>query len=106
MSSIENIVMSRVHRIHALRRVFGPTALKLYGLGVFALGLFSTVSVANVVANTPSAPLASARYLLHALAQTDVLVQVLVLGIMLSAVMLARDLFRTADAPKSSLRHA
>ena len=96
MTAIEHIVLRRVHRIHFLRRVLGATALKAYGLLAFALGLFSSVSVASVYANMAGlgAPTQMGRYLLGALVHTDWLVKLLVFGMFVAAGMLLRDILR------------
>lgn len=99
MTAVEHIVMSRVHRIHLLRRVFNTTAVKAYGLTLLFLGLLSTVSVSSIYANMVGlgAPSQMGQYLLGALLNTDLVVKLLVLGMLASAVMFLRDVLRSVS---------
>ena len=93
MEMLEEKVMRRVRRIHVLRRVFSATACKVYGLMLFTVGLFSTVSIAHVYANMPSimTPTACCKFLLGAVTNTDLAVQCILAGLVVSVVMLLRD---------------
>lgn len=79
------VVMKRVRRIHRLRTIFAPAYCRLYALIALTLALSSVVSVRNVLENLMAVgePLSMMRYILSALLETEVLVQVLFLGISL-----------------------
>jgi len=93
MEMLEEKVMQRVRRIHMLRRVFSATACKVYGLVLLVAGLFSTVSIAHVYANMPSimTPTACCKFLLGAITNTDLVVQLMLFGLVVSVGMLLRD---------------
>lgn len=93
MKTIEQNIMARVKRIYYLRKVFQPTLLKVYGFGVLATVLTSVVSLTNVYANMPplTAPTAFANFFFGALAHTELFVQVLLIGLVVTICMLGRD---------------
>lgn len=93
---MEQKIMNRVKRIYYLRKVINPVALKVYGLAACTATLFSVVSIMNIYANMPSplAPGAFMSFVMNALSHTEGLVQVLIVGIVATALMLGRDLMR------------
>jgi hypothetical protein len=96
MKTLEQKVMARVHRIHILRRICGATACKAYLLVGCSIVLFSAVSVVNVYANMPSftAPTALGNYLMNAFAHTELVVQIMFVGLIVATAMLVRDVLR------------
>ena len=86
--------MGRVHRIHVLRQYVNRTTLKMYGAGVIFGVLMGTVSLTNIYANMPSlaTPANFIDFILRAVVNTDALVQVLVVGLMLVSVLALRDI--------------
>lgn len=107
MKTLEQTVMARVRRAYYMRKLVGPTALKAYGLVVCAFGLFSAVSIVNIVANMPSVttPAAFGSFLLKAVTNTEVVVQLLLVGAVVAAVMLVRDIVRGVGRHTGTLAH-
>ncbi len=93
MSTIEHVVMGRVHRIHAMRRYVNRTTLKMYGVIVMAVALVSTVSVTNVFQNMASLSIFDAfGYVVNAMTTTEVFVQALLIGIAVVSVLALYDI--------------
>jgi len=97
MTTLEQKVMARVRRIYYMRKLFGPTAIKLYTMSGILVGLLSLVSVANVLANMSSlkAPSDAILYLSRAALQTEPVVQLLLVGLALMLALMVRDILRT-----------
>lgn len=108
MKTLEQKIMSRVRRIYYLRKLMGPTAIKAYALVALTLALVSLVSVVNVVTNMPSvtAPLSMVRFFTSAVLKTEAAVQVLLVGLCLLAVLMARDIVRTTKSTRGVLMRA
>lgn len=89
-SSIERVVMRRVHTIRVLERVLnGFTASGVLLLGAL-WGIGKQVWVAKVFSNGPQDVLGQAQYLLYAFVHTDLVVQALTLLALGTTVYLAR----------------
>ena len=108
MKTLEQKIMARVRRIYYLRKLFGPTAVKLYTMFGIVAGLFSLVSVANVVANMPGldAPSEAAAYLTQAALHTEGTVQLLLAGFVVVAGLMIRDIVHGARHLEHTLQHA
>lgn len=89
-------IMGEVGRIYWLRKAINYLTIKLYALGILSVGLLSTVSVQNVIANMP--PLADvaavARFMLSAVVNTEVIVQILFMGALVVAALFVADIVR------------
>jgi len=97
MKTLEQKVMARVRRIYYLRKFMGPTAMKAYGLVVLTLTLSSLVSLVNVYANMPSlfTPMQFASFLMNAALQTELAVQLILLGLATLIALFIRDVLAT-----------
>jgi hypothetical protein len=102
MSTIETVVMARVHRIYLMRRFFNPITLKVYGATVLFGTLVSLVSVVNVYANMPSfrAPKALLTFSYRAVINTEVLVQLLLIGFVMVIGLGVRDILKNSKENK------
>ena len=94
-TSIERIVMRRVHRIRILRAVFssGTAAALVCVLALWGIG--REVWVAKVFANGPQDFLGHTRYLAYAFGHTRVVVQALTLATFAAVLTLARAAAQT-----------
>jgi hypothetical protein len=110
MSNVENIVMARVHRIHTLRQFINPTLLKVYGAAVLFGALASFVSVANVYQNMPSllTPSQFVTFMMNAFSNTELIVQLLLVGFAIVAALMIADMVRMARSTRTNqhLTHA
>ena len=107
MKTLEQRVMTRVRRIYVMRKLFGPTAVKLYTMFGITAGLFSLVSVANVIANMPplTAPTQSMTYLVRAALHTEPSVQLLIMAFILMMVLMMRDIMRSTREAVTPFAH-
>ena len=97
MSKIKTQVMASIVVIHAVRQLVSATALKAYGLLVAFIGTASFVSVGSVVQNFFNVGLSGAgHFIVYALLHTAGAVQVLSLAVFVFALLLARDIIRSA----------
>ena len=90
-SSVENVVMRRVHRLHVLQKVFSlpPAYCLLLAASLWALG--RQVWVARVFENMPQGDLAAlSQFFLSAFSRTELMVQALTVLTILSLIYLAR----------------
>ncbi|HEY4518276.1 MAG TPA: hypothetical protein VJG48_01465 [Candidatus Paceibacterota bacterium] len=91
----KNKVMRRIYIVAYLRRALSPFAIKCY----LALGLLWQIGhyvwVDRVVQNAPGLahPLATASFFANAFSQTEALVQILSLGIIVCLLWLVADLW-------------
>jgi hypothetical protein len=96
MTTIEKNVMANVALIYTMRRLLGPTALKLYVCVLCLWGVASLVWVAKVFENLAHVGAAgSLQFVIAAVLNTDVLVQLTLLVGALAAASLLLDLFRS-----------
>ena len=98
-SKIEQQVMASVATIYAVRRLLSATALKLY-VSVAALYMLGQmVWVARVFENLETVGLQSAlQFALSAVLNTEALVQVTLLALIIAGFSLLLDLIRTVPA--------
>lgn len=108
MKTLEQNVMARVRRIYYLRKLTGPTALKAYALGALVVWLASLVSLVNVFANMPSlaTPLSLVRFFASAVLQTEVAVQAVLVGAVVLAGLMVRDIVRGTNEEHALFAHA
>jgi uncharacterized membrane protein YqhA len=101
-SNIEHQVMASVSVIYTARRLVSAPAIKLY---VCALALFSLarlVWVSKVFENLSQVGLGNTlQFMLSAALNTDVLVQVALMALVVAGVSLTRDLVRSATATRT-----
>ncbi len=103
-STIEQVVMRRVHTVHALRPILSGGALAL-AIFVFALwGIGREVWVARVFENAPHGLLASLNYFVYAFESTRVTVQALCVAAFFGMLWFFRDLFRAVFYNFASMR--
>lgn len=85
-----------MERIHYLKRIINPLMLKVYALVLGGAGMLSLVSIKNVFINMP--PLFEAesvyRFLISALRDTELPVQVILVVLFVCAALLIRDAVR------------
>ena len=97
MSKIKTQVMASIVVIHALRQLVSATALKAYGLLVAFIGTASFVSLGNVVQNFLGVGISGGgHFIVYALLHTASVVQFLSLAVFVFALLLARDIIRSA----------
>ena len=106
-SSVESVVMKRVHAVHGLRMLFSNMSLALILLALALYGIGREVWVAHVFANAPHrGVLEAARFFAYAFIDTRLIVQALCLAALFAFAWLLRDLFRTfavfSPAPASA----
>ena len=108
MKTLEQKVMAHVRRIYYLRKLTGPTALKAYALSALVVWLTSLVSLVNVFTNMPSltTPVSLVRFFTSAVLQTETAVQALLVGAVLLAILMARDIVRGAKEEHALFAHA
>jgi len=89
-------VMRHIYLIYLLRQCASPIAFRVYALGLFVVGLFSLVSVENVIANVPDAGLSALyEFVSYAVVNTEYSVQVLLVALVGVMLWLGRDLLYT-----------
>jgi hypothetical protein len=101
-SSVEGVVMARVHRVHFMRTLSSPTALKLYSSALLYFMLISMVSTANVYANMPSlmTPKELLIFILSAVLNTEIAVQCVLAFFVGVVAFFVRDMARTLKESK------
>lgn len=95
MAELKAQIMRKIYFAWFLKKVLNPTTLKVGVLVMLAWQLTAYVSVQNVLANwTFDGGLnASYAFLQSAVSNTEVVTQILMLGIGIFAVLLLRDVF-------------
>ncbi len=105
MSKIETQVMASVAAIHAARRLTGRTALELYALGVSLAGVATLVSIPNIAANFSNVAQlglsAIATFLVAAITNTTLFVQLALVVGAFALVFLCADLVRALHQQRS-----
>src|SRR3989344_1944079 len=101
-SKIERHVMASVAVIYAARRLVSPFALKLYICRLSFWGLGRLVWVARVFENLEAAGLRnSLRFVFSAVLNTDTLVQVTLLALVVAGASLLLDIIWTAPSRRA-----
>lgn len=78
--------MRRVYTIFILRKIFNPVMYRVYLFAAFFGGIASLVSISNVLTNMPAGSFSELyRFTLYAFAHTELLVQMLTLGLIATA---------------------
>ncbi|GEM_PF-1382955 len=99
MTTIETNVMAAVRFVHMTRKLTGATALKVYAFGLSVCGVAVLVSVPHVAANFISAlglgPSAVTAFIIAAVAQTKLVVQLSLLIAMFALGSLGADMLRS-----------
>lgn len=92
--------MASVGTIYTARKLVSATALKLYVCVAAVFGLGALVWVERVFDNLAHVGLqGAAQFLLSAVLNTDFLVQLVLLALVVAGVSLLRDLARTSSTP-------
>jgi hypothetical protein len=95
-SKIEQQVMAAVGTTYMARQLVSATAIKLYVCALALFALARLVWVERVFANLSEASVGHvAQFILSAVINTDVLVQVALLALVVTGLSLMRDLLRT-----------
>lgn len=91
---ISNRIMRRVYVMFVLRKAISPYAVRTYAISISLAGVFSLVSIGNVIANMPALSDISGLtvFMLSALLHTETLVQFLIFGTITVGIWLARDI--------------
>jgi hypothetical protein len=89
-------IMRRVRYIYLLRKVFNPVALRAYSCAVLVLITATLVSMSNIFANVPAVTDMNAfyGYVSYAFMHTELIVQILTVGIVVITLYLLRDIAR------------
>ena len=95
MAELKAQIMRKIYLAWFLQKVLNPTTLKVGVLAVLAWQLTSYVSFKNVLANWTFDGGLSASYsfLQSAISNTEIMTQVLVIGIGVFAILLLKDAF-------------
>lgn len=103
-SKLRKKIMRRVYALYVMRRLLSPLALKAYTLVLLFTGTAALVSVSNVFKNMPQlGDVGGILYFsLAAFLNTEVLVQMLVVGMVIFLAMLARDVAAGIRLPMGS----
>ncbi len=101
-SKLETQVMASVGTIYAARLLFGTTALKLYTCAAALTVLWKLVWITRVYENLLEVGVGGAfNFILAAVLNTDLLVQLMLLVLFVAGVSFVRDLVRTLQqAPR------
>lgn len=101
ITQLKKKIMRRVYLAFFLRRMASPLAVKSYMLVAFLGFLVSQVSVSNVAANMPRVTDIAAlyRFSLGAFLNTEFIVQLLSVGIVLAMFLLLKDMAKMHLAP-------
>lgn len=95
-AQLQKKIMRRVYVIYALRQLFAPVMLRVYVLAAALTGLFSFVSVGDVLVNMPTYGLAALYdFSTYALMHTDHVVQILLAIMAAVFIFLIRDVVRS-----------
>ena len=86
--------MRSIYTVHILKRVMQPMLIKGGALAGLLWSLGALVWVARIFENLPSDLLGAARYMLHAFIQTEVLVQLVSVAIVMVACWMVYDMVR------------
>lgn len=91
---LKNRIMRRVYLRFFVRKVFAPTPVKLYIVASFVGFIVSRVSIGNVIENTPQVFNIGAFYnfSVSAFMNTEFVIQVLSVGVIIATFLLVRDL--------------
>jgi len=93
---LKTAVMQRVYVIYWIRQLLSAAALRLYALIALSAALYVTVSVREVIANMPGQGIVALyNFFLYAVVHTEMLVQLILLGIIAVVTWVARDIARS-----------
>lgn len=100
-------IMRRVWALYLWRKATSPVAVQTYVLSFFVYQLFLYVSMAHVVANMPSMlrPAAFVEFYFNSFVNTELLVQMIAVGVLSLGSWLIRSITRNVRAG-SLARHA
>lgn len=88
-------IIRRVRTVYYTRMLLSQEALKLYALFMLLIGLVSTVSVREVIANVPDEGLGALyNFVLFAVVHTELVVQLMLAGILATLLWIFRDVFQ------------
>ena len=85
--------MRRVYAIYVWRQVARPRTAKAFLLACGLFAIASAVSLPHVIQNMPGDPIRALSFFTSAFLATEVLVQVLFLGVIAIAAWFLRDVF-------------
>lgn len=93
---LQKKIMRKVCWTCYLRRVINPFMIKIYALLAVIVGVASTVSITNVIANMPSISNFTGLYsfYMYAFNNTEILVKAFVVGIALFTILLIVDVIK------------
>ena len=92
-STLNQKIMRRVYTLYLMRKVFNPTAFRLYAFVISIIAIASFVSISNVLANIPTDSLVSFyTFSMNAVLGTELVVQLLILAMLASLFWIARDI--------------
>ncbi|MFC1720992.1 hypothetical protein ACFLY0_01855 [Patescibacteria group bacterium] len=99
-NTLHKKIMRNIYAIFILQKIINPTAFKLYVVMAFAWVGTLYVSFGNVFANMQSLSGASAlyKYSISSFANTELIVQVLSVAMLVALVWFVRDIFKTSHA--------
>jgi hypothetical protein len=108
-TNIEQRVMANVGIIYTARKVFSPTALKLYVFALSALALWKLVWVTRIEQNLlqvmNGGAVAVWNYGIYALLHTNLVVQITLAIAAVAFVGLMVDVLRSASTPRQTLAY-
>jgi len=99
MSNLHNKIMRRVHIIYGLRKIFSPGMLKFYVASVLVWQLFARVSVIDVFQNFTGSG-SELGYFGYAMLDTESVVQLIILGTLVTMFLLTRDIIKLFNNQK------
>lgn len=85
--------MRRVYAVYAWRQIARPRTAKAFLLATCLFAFSSVVSLPNVFENMPGDPVLALSFFTSAFLGTEVMVQVLLLGVIAVAAWFLRDIF-------------
>ena len=103
MSELQKRVMRRVRIIHGVKRLAGPTFLKIYTIALLFLGVVERVSVGAVLQNIPHDLSLQINFLTGAFLGADTGVKLVTIAAALLFLWLAKDIISTLITPNRTL---
>jgi len=94
--------MASVGTVYVARQLISLTALKLYVCALALLGLWKLVWITRVYENLAHVGVGGAfNFMLAAVANTDFLVQITLVALVVAGLSLAREVVRTLSTPRT-----
>jgi len=96
---LKKAIMRRIYLAYVVRRIFHAVTLKSAALVLFLWGIFVQVSVSNVFINAKTSVSTKSFYgfFESAFINTELLVQIFVMGILVMTLWLGYDLYQTVN---------